>query len=157
MTVTTSPLPPFSALHDRFQAGDFIDCFRVTSDVPLREAADIITDFPGWAKALVALRNVIVLPFGLTGALPSDFAGQEKIGMFPLESATEQEIIAGFDDKHLDFRVSVMRDGEDILLATWVHRHNLLGRAYLATIMPFHVAIARDALRRVASTGQMAA
>ncbi|SFK50615.1 DUF2867 domain-containing protein [Shimia haliotis] len=157
MTVTTSPLPPFSALHDRFHAGDFIDCFRVRSDMPLRAAANTITNFPGWAQALVGLRNVVVLPFGLTGALPADFAGQEKIGMFPIESETEREIIAGFDDKHLDFRVSVMRDGDDILLATWVHRHNLLGRAYLAMIMPFHIAIARDALRRVASTGQMAA
>ncbi|TCL10033.1 uncharacterized protein DUF2867 [Shimia isoporae] len=150
MTVTTSPLPPFSALHDRFRAGDFIDCFRVTSAMPLRQAADTIANFPGWAQALVALRNVIVLPMGLTGALPSDFKGQEKIGMFPLESENDQEIIAGFDDKHLDFRVSIMRDGEDILLATWVHRHNLLGRVYLATIMPFHILIARDALRRAA-------
>ncbi|MCP4821194.1 MAG: DUF2867 domain-containing protein [Shimia sp.] len=157
MTVTTSPLPPFSVLHDRFQPGDFVDCFRVRSDMPLREAAEIITDFPGWAKMLVALRNVIVLPFGLTGALPEDFAGQDRIGMFPVESETAREIIAGFNDKHLDFRVSVMRDGEDILLATWVHRNNLVGRAYLAAIMPFHIAIARDALRRVASTGQMAA
>lgn len=157
MTVTTSPLPPFSALHDRFRAGDFIDCFRVKSAMPLREAADTIADFPDWAKMLVALRNVIVLPFGLLGGLPSEFADRDKIGIFPVESEDAREIIAGFDDKHLDFRVSVMRDGEDILLATWVHRHNLLGRAYLATIMPFHIAIARDALRRVAGTGQMAA
>ncbi|KPA22035.1 hypothetical protein shim_19220 [Shimia sp. SK013] len=154
MTVTPSPLPPFSALHNRFRAGDFVDCFRVSSTLPLRQAADTIADFPGWALALVRLRNLLVAPFGLQ----ADVAGSmDRIGIFPVESETEQEIIAGFNDRHLDFRISVMRDGGDILLATWVHRHNLLGRAYLATIMPFHIAVARDALRRVASTGQMAA
>ncbi|MGR3714733.1 MAG: DUF2867 domain-containing protein [Shimia sp.] len=154
MRVTSAPLPPFSALHQKFQPGDFVDCYRVASTMPLRQAAETVADFPGWARALVKLRNLAVAPFGLRGDVPDDV---DKLGIFPVESETDHEIIAGFNDRHLNFRISVMRDGGDILLATWVHRHNFLGHAYLATIMPFHIAIARDALRRAASSGQMAA
>ena len=73
----------------------------------------------------------------------------DKIGEFPVESETGSEIVAGFNDRHLDFRVSVMSSDGAVSLATWVRRHNLGGRLYLALIMPFHVAIARDALARV--------
>jgi hypothetical protein len=34
-----------------------------------------------------------------------------------------------------------------------VHRNNLLGRIYLAVVMPFHVLIVRDAMRRIARQG----
>ena len=75
----------------------------------------------------------------------------DKLGPFPVELETETELVAGFNDKHLDFRVSVMsRDGQ-VSLATWVHPHNFGGRLYLALIMPFHIMIARNALARVAS------
>lgn len=36
-----------------------------------------------------------------------------------------------------------------VYLAMWVHPHNIGGRLYLRLIMPFHVAISRDALTRV--------
>ena len=72
------------------------------------------------------------------------------MGPFPVESETETELIAGFNDKHLDFRVSVRSEGGLVSLATWVHPHNIGGRIYLAAIMPFHILIARDALARVA-------
>jgi hypothetical protein len=35
-------------------------------------------------------------------------------------------------------------------MATWVHRNNLLGRLYLLAVMPFHVLIVRDSMRRIA-------
>ncbi|MEM1300886.1 MAG: DUF2867 domain-containing protein, partial [Pseudomonadota bacterium] len=78
---------------------------------------------------------------------------ENKLGLFPVEIETGDEIIAGFNDKHLDFRVSIMARDGGVYLATWVHTHNFGGRLYLATIMPFHILIARNALARVASTG----
>ncbi|MCG8696347.1 MAG: DUF2867 domain-containing protein [Minwuiales bacterium] len=36
-----------------------------------------------------------------------------------------------------------------VFLATRVHPHNIAGRLYLRTILPFHILIARDALARV--------
>jgi hypothetical protein len=34
-------------------------------------------------------------------------------------------------------------------MATWVHRNNVLGRVYLAVVMPFHVLIVRSCMKRV--------
>lgn len=149
-------LPTSSALHARKMTGDFLDCYAVASDLPPRQAAEIITDFPGWAQGLVALRRLLTTPFGLRNDPPE---ADDIVGIFPVESETEQELIAGFDDSHLNFRVSVLSEHGQVSLATWVHPHNIAGRAYLAAIMPFHILIARNALARVADAtpGQIAA
>ncbi len=147
MHAHAAPLPDDSLLHQRFTAGDFLDCYRVASGLEVREAAEIVTAFPGWAQMLVKLRNIMVLPFGLRGEGPKS---DDMLGIFPVEHETATEVIAGFDDHHLNFRVSVLRAGPHVYLATWVHRNNLLGRLYLRIIMPFHILIVRDALARVA-------
>ncbi|MEJ6402645.1 DUF2867 domain-containing protein [Yoonia sp. 2307UL14-13] len=146
--VRAIPLPDGSVLHERRVAGDFLDCYAVASDASPREAAEIITDFPGWARGLLILRRVLTAPFGLDNDGPDV---PDKIGPFPVESNTGTELIAGFDDRHLDFRVSVMAVAGRVSLATWVLPHNGGGRIYLAAIMPFHIAIAKDSLRRVAT------
>jgi hypothetical protein len=146
--VATTTLPQHSTLHQRVAQGDFIDCYSVDADVPPRRAAEIITEFPGWARFLLVIRRIVTTPFGLSNDGP---VADDKVGIFPVESATDDELIAGFNDKHLDFRVSVMSVNKKVYLATWVHPHNLGGRLYLAAIMPFHIMISRDALARVAS------
>ena len=148
MSVTAIDLPDASALHARREARDFLDCYSVASDMPVRQAAEVITDFPGWARFLLIIRRMVTAPFGLDNDGP-DVA--DKIGLFPVESETSSEVIAGFDDKHLNFRVSVLSHDGQISLATWVAPHNIGGRIYLATIMPFHIAISRNALSRVAA------
>ncbi|WP_299419665.1 DUF2867 domain-containing protein [uncultured Shimia sp.] len=145
--VTATPLPKNSKLHARFAPGDFLDCYSIDSDMPPRQAAEIVTNFPGWAQMLANLRTVLVKPFGLRTEAPTD---QDCVGIFPVESESDTEVIAGFDDSHLNFRVSVLSEGGKVFVATWVHRNNLFGRMYLATIMPFHILIARDSLVRVA-------
>ncbi len=144
--VTAIDLPPTSALHERIQTSDFIDCYQTTAEISPRKAAQTIVDFPGWAKGLLHIRKLITTPFGLRQNGP---AAPDKLGPFPVESETPTEIIAGFNDKHLDFRVSVIAQDGKVSLATWVHTHNIGGRVYLALILPFHIAIAKNALLRV--------
>lgn len=146
--VSACPLPPESALHDKFSPGDFLDCYSVASDLPPRDAAEIITAFPGWAQALVKLRGVLTAPFGLANEAPPEV--EDTVGIFPVQSQTQSELTAGFNDKHLNFLVSVLCKDGRVHLATWVHPHNFGGRAYLSVIMPFHIAIVRNALARVA-------
>lgn len=146
-SVQATSLPLHSDLHRLRTQGDFLDCYSVSSDMNVRRAADIITDFPGWARGLLHVRGVLTAPFGLDNKGPEV---ANKVGIFPVESETADELIAGFDDKHLNFRVSVMSHAGLLSLATWVAPHNFGGRIYLAAIMPFHVAIARNALIRVA-------
>lgn len=146
-TVRRSELAHDSALRALVQPGDFVDCFSVASDMPARAAAEVITDFPAWAQGLMALRNLAMSPFGLRTEGAGD---KDRIGIFPVTHETPDEVVAGFDDRHLDFRVSVTSQDGRVSLATWVHRHNLGGRLYLAVILPFHILIARNALARVA-------
>ena len=144
--VTKIPLPASSALHKRCKPGDFLDCYAVTATMSVRDAADVITDFPYWARLLLLIRRIVTAPIGLDNDGP---VTADRVGIFPVESETTSELIAGFDDKHLDFRISVLSHDTKISLATWVAPHNFGGRAYLAAIMPFHIAIARNALARV--------
>lgn len=111
-----------------------------------RRAAEVITEFPGWAKFLLEIRRLITSPFGLSQDGPD---ASDKLGAFPVERENEQELIAGFDDKHLEFRISVLSINGQIYLATWVQPHNIGGRIYLDAILPFHILIARNALARV--------
>ncbi|PCI59247.1 MAG: hypothetical protein COB37_11935 [Kordiimonadales bacterium] len=149
MPVTASNLPSHSALWSHFNKGDFMDCFcteGILPDLTPKKAAEIaFTSSPAWVRGLMALRNSIVSPFGLKTGNERD----KSEGVFTVRSQTETEIIMGEDDKHLDFRVAVLIDGNKCYLATWVHPHNRLGWAYLRVIMPFHKLIVRSAVQRL--------
>ncbi len=151
--VTATHLPAWSMLHQRVAANDFLDCYSVASDLPPRQAAEIFATFPGWVHFLLRLRRVVTAPFGLSNDGPK---ARDRIGFFPVETDNGAEIIAGFNDRHLDFRVSILsRDGQ-VSAATWVHPHNIGGRLYLALVLPFHRLIVRNGLARVASHGTSA-
>lgn len=139
-------LPGQSQLWRRVENKDFLDCYCVEATMSPREAAQVITSFPGWAQFLLTIRRMVTAPFGLSNDGPES---DDKVGIFPVESETGYELIAGFDDKHLNFRVSVISQEGRVFLATWVHTHNLGGKLYLNAILPFHVLIARDSLARV--------
>jgi len=147
--VVTSPLIPESALHARILPGDFLDCYSVKATASPRDAARIITTFPKWARFLLLIRRAVTAPFGLENDAPDS---GDHVGIFPVESETQTELIAGFNDKHLNFRVSVTSDQGRVSLATWVHPHNFGGKLYLRAILPFHILIARNALARVAAS-----
>ena len=149
--VIAAVLPDTSLLQDRVTTDDFLDCYSVKSSLDPRTAASIITSFPGWVSLLMSARNALVKPFGLAAETPDN---ADKIGPFPIEYESDVEIVAGFNDKHLNFRVSVMAQNNHVYMATWVHPHNIGGRLYLATIMPFHIIIVRNALQRVADFGE---
>jgi hypothetical protein len=76
------------------------------------------------------------------------------IGLFPIVSETPDRLVAGFNDKHLDFRVvvDVAASGaaRNVTATTLVKTHNWLGRTYLAIILPFHRLVVRSLLRQVA-------
>lgn len=140
-------LPTASSLWSHHAPGDFLDCYSVASPLPPREAAERGLALPGWAAALLALRNRIVRPLGLKTEAD---AGLPALGLFPIRKDTPEEFVLGLDDRHLDFRITVFRQDERLYLSTWVHPHNAFGRLYLALVKPFHIAISRGAARRMA-------
>ena len=137
----------------------FADAFRIeVNDRALnaRQAAErMIAQQPRWADALVTLRNILVSPFGLKTSGANRTAPREMVGIFPIVSQTPDRLVAGFNDKHLDFRVvvDVATSGaaRQVTATTLVLTHNWLGRTYLAVIMPFHRLIVRSLLRQIAA------
>lgn len=143
--VQKTRLPAHAHLWQHFQPKDFIDCYSCASPLDVRAAAQVAMAMPGWSRALLQLRNRIVAPLGLKTELSGD-----DDHMFPLTYDTEDELNFGLDDSHLNFRIAVLRAQGRIYMATWVHRNNLLGRAYLLAVMPFHILLSRQAVGRIA-------
>ncbi|MDB5766643.1 MAG: hypothetical protein JWQ61_1457 [Collimonas fungivorans] len=149
---------PSAACRTLLPGHDFVDAYQVRADMPgldARQAANaIIKHPPGWIKRLVATRNRVVRLFQLkTVEMGVDDPGapQPTLGGFPVVAQSPQEVVLGFDDRHLDFRVSVTVApggvaGTLVTVSTVVKTNNLLGRTYLATIMPFHRLIVRHLL-----------
>jgi hypothetical protein len=141
----------------------FIDAFSIgIEDTTLdarRAAEKMLARGPRWIDMLLTLRNLMVAPFGLKAGSPNKTARADIIGIFPVVSETRNRLVAGFNDKHLDFRVVVdiapcgqgEGKGQNVTATTLVLTHNLLGRIYLAVIMPFHRLIVPTMLRQVAT------
>jgi uncharacterized protein DUF2867 len=62
-------------------------------------------------------------------------AAGEKIGVWPIFSLSEQEVVAGRNNRHMDFRVSVLKlpdnDGPSVVVSTICTVRNLSGKLYL--------------------------
>ncbi|QAU43903.1 DUF2867 domain-containing protein [Bradyrhizobium guangzhouense] len=136
----------------------FIDAFRVGvggAQLSAREACTrMVVHGPRWVDVLTRLRNILVKPLGLKTSGEGAPAPHGMIGLFPVLSETPERLIAGFDDYHLDFRVVVDVAGEAadrrVTLTTLVRTNNLLGRTYLALIVPFHKLVARSMMGDIA-------
>lgn len=146
--------PSQSALSDWYAGASLADSFAATLppsapvDVGML-AAMLFADPPLWFTVLLAIRDRVMMLFGVQ--LSHALAQGDRIGFFPVLSRSPDEIILGANDRHLDFRASVLlRRADNSLAATTVVRcHNLLGRLYLTAILPFHILVVTDALRRL--------
>lgn len=148
---------PLSSLLDRhvIETAYFRDSYRV----PLRHKragpveifAAIFGHHPPWMKAILIVRNRIASWCGLevpaaseiiNVKIKSSYRVGEKIGVWPIYSLSETELVAGHDDKHLDFRLSVLKVGDDgaesVIVSTICTVHNTYGKIYLFFIVPFH-------------------
>ena len=123
---------------------------------------------PRLFKYLMVIRNAIVSMFGIKGPtteqlnhvqIKEQYAVGEKIALFTLVSRSDNEIVAGGTDKHLDFRVSVLRvndsGADSVVLTTVVDVHNLFGKIYLLFIMPFHRFFVKTILSNAVAANRM--
>lgn len=168
-------LPAESRLHHYVSPGDFLDCVVV----PLEETGKSISEIaqlvfgrpPAIMQPLLTLRNRLVAPFGVrsTAEIAQENADRQRLGdshaplspgdylsFFQVRELYDDEIILGEKDRHLDFRATVFRPREgqhkgQVFLGSWVHRTNLFGHVYLATIMPFHRMIVKQMAANILS------
>ena len=137
----------------------FMDAYRLDVDgaaLDARRAAErMMARPPRWVDALLVLRNLVVAPFGLKTSGEDRRAPRDIIGIFPVVSEAPERLVAGFNDRHLDFRVviDVATAGrrQSVTATTLVLTHNWLGRTYLTIILPFHRLVVRAMLRQVAA------
>lgn len=110
------------------------------------------------------LRDALVAGLGLKTTKYLTLLGSEekvnRVDLFKIYSTSATEIVLGEDDKHLDFRVSVLCSSEAptaskrrLVVSTVVHCHNRLGRVYILLIAPLHRLIVQSSLRRAARIG----
>lgn len=153
--------PPLGAGATRYDNADLLDCFGIllpegTKPDAYALACLALGDPPGWFRALMALRDGIMLLFGVetSAGLRARQKDIPHIDFFPVLGISESEIELGADDRHLDFRawfsVEETREGLLFRATTVVRVRNLLGRLYLAAVRPFHVIIVRASLNRAA-------
>ena len=162
-------LPAQSAVATVYESMNLADAFAIQLPFGTSSDPDVLWRFlilqqPSWIGWLTNVRDAIVACFGLKTAKHlatlSGEANADRIGIFKVYGKSETEIVLGEDDKHLDFRLSVLRTpdlsptlGGQLTVSTVVHCHNLLGRAYILLIAPFHRQVVKASFRRAAHIG----
>jgi hypothetical protein len=159
--VQSTSLPVASALNMQRKTGDYLDSFVIEGGdgLSLPAILERVLKLPGWVVALLVVRNLVVAPFGLkTGngiapAAKADPRPGDVLSIFPVQAIGDDEAVLGEDDRHLDYRLSVMRlrAPARVVASTWVRPHNAMGRAYLAAVLPFHRMIVPRMLQNLGS------
>jgi hypothetical protein len=165
MYVSECDIPTNSAL-DRtlVDNADYHDSYSVRLSHLDLDVVDIFyrifAHLPFPAKALLIIRNKLASLIGLEAPTASevlhvqiknrDTVG-DKIGVWPIFFLGENELVAGRDNKHMDFRLSVLKvsDGGaiNVVVTTVCTVRNRFGKYYLRTVVPFH----RRGLQRLLS------
>ena len=133
----------------------FRDAYRAPLAYPERSIVElfhaVFAHKPLPVKCLLIVRNMAARLAGLevptvgeimNPELKAGYQVGEKIGPWPIFFLSRDEIVAGRNNKHIDFRVSVLKaaDGDTASLAvsTVCTVHNWFGKVYLLLIGPFH-------------------
>ena len=159
MKITKTTLPTNSILNntnfeyiDSYQ-GYYLDMENQVSSKDIGKA--FFTSAPKWTARLFELRNRIVSIFGLKTSEKTNNREEllhnfncepgEKMGLFSVYHRTENEVILGEDDKHLNFRISLYKedvgissDRKKLTISTIVKFNNRFGKLYFLPVKPFH-------------------
>jgi hypothetical protein len=167
--IALAALPPESKIANAYASMNLADAYSIelpsgASNNPELLARFIFSHQASWIRGLIGIRDAIVGRFGLKTAKQLTALGTEsnagRVGIFKIYDASPTEIILGEDDKHLDFRLSVLCSKHpstggkrQLTLSTVVHCHNRLGRLYILVIAPFRRLVVRSSLRSAARIG----
>lgn len=156
MSVVECDVPLDSALGaDLIKRANFYDAYRAPL---LRAHLSVVEIFfavfghrPAWMSWMLIARNKAAGFAGLETPTTAEiikmemkdrYAVGEKIGPWPIFFLGTDELVAGRDNKHMDFRLSVMKvrdeDRPSVIVSTICTVNNTLGSYYLSSIIPFH-------------------
>ena len=170
MQIKKTVLPNNSVLKNETSYYHYIDSYegefqdKENTIGPKEVAKAFFMSAPEWVQKLFAFRNKVVGLIGLkTPNHTTDRQKQlndfkcepgEQLGLFKVFNKSENEVILGEDDKHLDFRVSLFIEQKPnynptkkLIISTTVIFHNWLGRLYFLPVKPFHQLIVPTMLK----------
>lgn len=144
--VQTVPVPDTPLLAAALPRVDWSDAHAVaappgTSHDPQAWADAVFRDPPSWVVAAVGLREALGGMVGIERGGPSSFDTITR---------SADEVLLGTDQRHLNFRVSVWREPDRVVLSTVVRLNNTRCRAYYALVRHVHPVIVRARLARAA-------
>lgn len=169
MTSYATPVPAESAINSHLPGASFYDCYSIDAAGARLTALEYflraIAQTPPWVERLMLLRNKVVRFFGLkdlgglggfdTSKPASAYVPGDRVGIFTLIASTDDEVLLGDSDKHLNVVLAVFRHPpaaeavQTISITTVVHVHNWLGRLYMLPVKPMHKLIAPAVLNRI--------
>jgi len=158
--------------HDVVKAAYFRDSYRTS--IRNKEAGVVDIFFaifgpkPYWMKILLLIRNRIAAVVGLAVPTAAQIMNPEvqasyrvgdTIGPWPIFALTETELVAGRNNKHLDFRLSVLKEtsseAASVVVSTICTVHNRFGKVYLFFIVPFHKWGVRRLMANAVAAGRL--
>jgi len=168
MITTRTQIPESSQLSKSKIAFNYTDCFEgIISTNHNPDITEITKLFllsgPKWADNLMVIRDKVVGIFGLKTSDQltnqqqildnAKFEPGEQLGIFKLQSKSNNEAILGEEDKHLNFKVSVLVEPSSefnkkrLSISTAVKFNNLFGRFYFLPVKPIHRLIVKATLK----------
>ena len=168
MKIAKTCLPETSILSN--QQNDYSDSFKAIIPDPENQIAidDIAKAFflsaPKWVEKLMKIRDSLV---GFLGLKTTSKLGSrdeilanikckvgDQLGLFKVFYKTANEVVLGENDKHLNFRVSLLYesnsdfpDAKNVIITTTVKFNNLFGKLYFLPVKPIHGLIVPAMLR----------
>jgi len=165
-------IPDNSILKMDDKSFDYVDCYQ-SSFMDEANKIDItkigklfFTSGPKWVNGLFTVRNKVVRLLGLK--IPGNTTDRQKqldnfkcdkgeqLGLFKVFDKTDNEVILGEDDKHLDFRVSLLlekladkTEQKNLTITTTVKFNNSFGRLYFLPVRLFHKLIVPTMLKGI--------
>jgi hypothetical protein len=173
MNIVECGVPSTSALgRDVIESAYFSDSYSAPLTRPDLAITDIYAAIfahpPLTMKLLLIVRNAIVRRFGLRAPaaavimraeLKGRYAVGETVGLWSIFFIDKNEIVAGGNDRHQDFRVSVLRvhaaNEASVVVSTICTVHNLFGKIYLFFIVPYHRHAVKTLLRNAVAAGRL--
>ena len=150
-------IPSTPMIQTALSKTDFSDCFATTNHSESLDSIskEIFGKLPKWVRPLLHLRNFLVKFLGLKMEMPKGYHNRFEpggyVGFFKIFEVSSTEILLGLNDKHLDFRVSILKDSSpiyNIKVSTLVSFNNKLGSYYMKVVAPFHVLVIQSMIKQ---------
>ena len=160
-------VPEKSLILNGFGKIDYADTYKIqirSNDYSVDKITTDIFKVPKWVDSLMKLRDIIVQVFGLKTGDKNDvviephYPKGSKALYFTVLNRNENEIVMAENDKHLNFRTSVMVEKDIassiVYFSTIVQFNNFFGWLYFLPVKPFHRIIIKSLLKKYAHENQ---